>query len=221
MGVVLLAVLIARWQAVGFSLVTTVTSLLVILGLPAILWLWLDRGPVVARRSMPRWVWIGLGLVVLGAGGLTTGIAATSSSTQTITVISGSPATAIHPVAVPQSAARDLDLAFPGFAPVKAWGNGHGVFEIWLRRRSRPGYALQVTWIPGKGMQVQNQEFNTLYRPGSGKPMPLSRLRNAVNVANSEGPFVFPGYAVYIVPTQGTEVVVSRATGMLETEESW
>lgn len=218
--VVFLALLIARWQAVGFSLATTATSLLVILGLPVILWLWLEHRPVAARRSMPRFVWVGLGLVVVGAGGLTAGLAAAPPSThQTVSVPSGAPA--IHTVAVPRSAAHDLGIAFPGFVPIKAWGNGQGTYEIWLRQRSHPGYALQIMWIPGKVMGVQNQEYNTLYRPGPGKPLPLNRIKERVAVANSRGPFVFPGYVLYVVPSRGTEVVVSRTTGIIQIEESW
>lgn len=224
LAVLLSGGLVARWQALGFTTAGMTLALLVLFGIPVALWVFIGRGPVPSgRRRLPSAVWIGLGLLVPGtlavAFGLTVGAQGSSSDISVPISSPGSPA--IRTVPTPQAAQRAVEIAFPNFLPVRTWENGQGSFEIWLRRRSRPGYALQVTWIPPKVLTVQNQGLNALYVGTFGHPLPVATLRARVHVRSSLGPFLFPGYAVYVIPKQGTEVVVSRATGLLLTEESW
>lgn len=213
---------VVHWRAIGFPAWSTVAGVLALFGLPAVLWLWFEhRTP--APRPLPRPLWAGLALVVVGLGGGLVVSASTSQGAGRLAGSVGAPPIAFAPVPVAARAA--LAVAFPNLVPKRAV-HAADIYEVWLGRPDNAGYSLQVTWTrtpsgsPRAPIEIDNLDWNTAYRARAGTPLPLPSLARRVGARRGlPGPFVFPGYVVYLSPSQGTETAVDRMTGLVVSQE--
>lgn len=208
-----------RGQAPGLSPLWTAAALLAIVCAMGAVWLGLGRRPA-GRRRLSRTFWIGLVLLLVGL--------VASQQWYAVTTIRGpitlstaqpaiAPLTPMRRAKLPPALGQMLRRAFPRLAVGQAWQviDQPGAYEIWLKRPRAGTYALQVLW-GGQELQVENQRVNALYAEGSGPELPIGRLRSIYRGGRGVlGPYVFPGYLLYVAPRAGESWTVDLYTGGL------
>ena len=213
------ALLAWHWQAVGFTPIWTALGLLAIVGVPSTLWLIFGQKPREPRR-LPRIFWLGLLLLLLGLAAAQPWYTVTSF-THAVPIAVGqsgavTPGDSLRRVTLPAKTKEALRRVFPGLSVGAAWsvvGVPQAEYEIWLRRPGKTGFALQVLWQGGT-IRIENQNLNTLYTPATGRELPLGSLKAAYRPGKGVlGPFLFPGYLLYVAPTAGEAWTVNRSTG--------
>lgn len=221
------ALLVMRWHSAAISAPTIALGLVALFGLPVVAWLWLERHVTGRSRPLPRLVWVGVGLMAIGALFVGSGLTSVTTSTGPVqgrlpTAGGGSP---LHFTAVPAGARNAVSAAFPGLVAARALTTKSRAYdEIWLRRPGTKRYALQVMWYPDNGMtlQVENLQWNTAYTPRRGRPLPLRTINRMVGLRSPvSGPYLFPGYLVYLSLRGGMETEVDRLTGKILNTGEW
>ncbi|MDA8346030.1 MAG: hypothetical protein M0Z66_11170 [Thermaerobacter sp.] len=110
------ALLVWRWQSVGFPPLMVLLGLLLLVGVPSALWLSLGSRPAAVPRRLPRVFWIGIALlalgfldILLGVAGLSPGAAAPIS----IPMGSGRPQDSLRFAPLPKDATTEFRAVFP------------------------------------------------------------------------------------------------------------
>ncbi len=209
-----------HWQALGFTPISTALGLLAIVGVPSALWLILGQKPREPRR-LPRIFWLGLLLLLFGLAAAQPWYTVTSF-THPVTigvgqnVVTGANPTRLRRTVLPTKVGTAIRRTFPSLSVGEAWtvvGAPDAEYEIWLKRPGKTGFALQVLWQGGM-IRIENQNLNSLYTPGTGREQPLATLKAMYRPGKGvQGPFVFPGYLLYVAPTAGEAWTVNRYTG--------
>lgn len=177
--------------------------------------------------KLPRIFWLGLGLVL---GGL---LVAQPWFTVTtfkypvridVEMVGYGPPTSLQRATLPASIDHELRLAFPRFRSGEAWqvvGGDTPTYEIWLRQRVGSGFALQVLATGGQ-LQIEDEQQNTLYTGSRGQEIPLRRLKAMFKDGRGVlGPYVFPGYLLYVAPHVAQYRTVDRYTASLAGGGGW
>ncbi len=212
------ALLAWHWQGIGFAPIWTVLGLLAIIGVPSALWLIFGQKPREPRR-LPRIFWLGLLLLLLGLAAAQPWYTVTSF-TRPVPILVGengvTPGNSLRRTDLPAKTQEALRRIFPGLSVGVAWtvvGVPQSEYEIWLKRPGETGFALQALWQGGT-VRIENQNLNSLYTPGTGRELPLGSLKATYRPGKGVlGPFLFPGYLLYVAPTAGEAWTVNRSTG--------
>ena len=206
-----------HWQALGFTPIWTAIGLLAIVGVPSAIWLSLGARPSRPRR-LPRIFWLGLALLLLGLVASQPWYTVTRF-TRPVPITVGQngvmPGNSMSRTALPAHVQTALWRIFPSFSVGEAWSvvdAPQAEYEIWLKRPGETGFALQAFWQGGT-IRIENQGSNSLYTSGRGRELPLASLTASYRPGKGVlGPFVFPGYLLYLAPATGESWTIDRYT---------
>ncbi len=224
------AALTVRWQAIGFTPIWTAIGLLAIIGVPSALWLLLGVRPQGSRR-LPRELWLGILILLFGlvaAQPWYTVTERTSPIRLTPQSLGISPSgRSMKRTTLPAGLMRQLRITFPTLRVAEVWKVVYPptqqptpMYEIWLRRPGHKGLALQV--LSFEGLRVEYQQLNSLYTPRQGGELPLRQLEGEYETTPGVlGPYVFPGYLLYIAPRVAQGWTVDRYTGNMGGGSGW
>ena len=233
LGAVLLlaaaAALAFHWQAMGFTPIWTAIGLLAIVGVPSALWLLLGVRPQGSRR-LPRELWFGILILLFGlvaAQPWYTVTERTAPIALTPRSLGISPSDrSMKRATLPAELIRQLHIAFPTLQVANAWKIVYPtrqpapMYEIWLRRPGHTDFALQV--LSFEGLRVENQQMNSLYTSRHAKELPLRQAESEYRTTPGVlGPYVFPGYLLYLAPGVAQSWTVDRYTGNMGGGMGW
>ena len=231
-GILLLAgaaALALHWQAVGLTPIWTAIGLLAIVGVPSALWLLLGIRPAGSRR-LPRIFWLGILILLFGLVVAQPWYTVTKRTTPIRLTVGelgiSSLDRSMKPATLPAKLRQELRIAFPGLKVGDAWKIVYPaqqpapMYEMWLRRPGQNGFTLQV--LSFEGLHIENQQMNSVYTPRPGRELPLRQLEGEYQTsAGVLGPYVFPGYLLYLAPGVAQSWTVDRYTGDMGGGMGW
>lgn len=229
LAIVLLAAgvvaVVARWRAQQAHPLDIGIGLLVLIGVPAVLWL-VPRVP--GRRTprqLPSVFWVGLSMILVGAGFLALGL--TPVGKTTITAKSGigyrvstNPSPAVNELKSPPiGAVKALQRVLPGTHIAFAFSSD-AAYPTELLIAKGPRLVAEAHWSSGV-LTFLNLGWDA-YLNGNPPPKPRyswNELKHVVDLPPHTkilGPYRLPGYDVMVVPSLGQVWDINVTTGQPE-----
>lgn len=218
---VAVVLLIWRWRVNHTTLLAVAAGLLVLGGIPAIVWL-VDQAPPESSRRLPRYFWVGLGLALIGLVSVTlfaapSGMAVTSIGTG---ASSSSSENLVRVRRVPTSLNTAVAAALPGTHAVWAFANtaepGITNWEVLIGTPHR--LLAEANWN-GRGLTFTNMSWNAYFAGQTAAPQyTIAALRRRIQLpshARVWGPYRLPGYDVLVVPHPAQVWDINLETGAI------